>query len=502
MGLLRLLLAFSVVMYHLGGGYALSGFGAVSGFYLLSGYLMAGVVRKSYSVNFASTLLFYLNRAIRLVPLALVFALVTVLVSKILMSNAIAALGFNHEFRDIMEHGAFAGIGTILSTALFGWKFETPPPLITGTSQIIPQIWSLAVEGTFYLVVPLIVLLDRGSRVVLPVIFLAACAFTAYVIAADYEFSTYVYKNFFSSMIFFSAGMALFHLDKYVGPRLVIPLLLLSSAALAYMLLVKIQDNLIIVAFYALIIPISICIVSARKFVDVYPGLRKIDSYLGSLSYAVYLNHFIAGMVLIAMLNLGLGENWQLFAPLKRPVFGLLCCWIAVIMAMAVQALIEPFIDRLRDNVRQLAASGGGPQFYREKLSQAQIAWILTIFSVLPLTVAGWAYATAATTTEQAIAQRDGNAFERLLQDSPDSILILAIPRPDLIEGNQSEMTLAAALGGIGWRHGLELLERRGVDMAAPGNAEGICLAARFGHGSVARYFVEQGVRPNDAHLP
>src|SRR2546422_6427837 len=77
MGLYRLILSLTVVLFHFGGLPGLSAGIAVWGFFCLSGYLMALVIDQAYGPGAAGAARFWLNRALRLAPVFAVYFLLT-----------------------------------------------------------------------------------------------------------------------------------------------------------------------------------------------------------------------------------------------------------------------------------------------------------------------------------------------------------------------------------------------------------------------------------------
>lgn len=101
---------------------------------------------------------------------------------------------------------------------------------------------------------------------------------------------------------------------------------------------------------------------------------------------------------------------------------------------------------------------------------------------------------------QDAIAANDEAALRQLIDTTPvlDSIADAANARFSV--GEESKLTLVAAFAAMGWRDGIEILIKRGVELKLPANADGLCVAANLGHDSVALLFLENGVTP--AALP
>jgi len=204
MGVLRVILALSVLLSHVGGILISSGgrialyFGtggevAVQCFYILSGFYMALILDGKYGRTAEGTLLFYTNRLFRLMPLYLLFLCVSFCLSYL----ATVSYSFPKQpATDLILHHDRLGIGALAYVALsnlfvFGHDLvifflgidpadgslffttrlpETPRLAIE--LFFIPQSWTLSLEFSFYLLAPFLV----GRRAFPRCWWLRACA--------------------------------------------------------------------------------------------------------------------------------------------------------------------------------------------------------------------------------------------------------------------------------------------------------------------------------------
>ena len=167
MGTLRTLFAISVVFAHSFGNLLVGGRNAVQLFYMISGFLISYVLveRRAYP----SVKNFYINRYLRLYPIYVVVALLS------LMVFALAALSGNEVafFRVYQEAPWTAGVllvvsnlslflqdwvmfaGVKNSSLVFSTNFlNSDVALYQGL--LVPQAWTLGVELSFYLLAPFI----------------------------------------------------------------------------------------------------------------------------------------------------------------------------------------------------------------------------------------------------------------------------------------------------------------------------------------------------------
>jgi peptidoglycan/LPS O-acetylase OafA/YrhL len=153
-GALRLLLACIVVVSHYG---YLSGSPlyspidgpAVVGFFFFSGYWVALLWRTKYSRCRPMLATFYLSRALRIYPLAVLATLTMAVVTPTDLSSL------------------------VWNMALFGLQFG---------SALNPPAWSLGTEVQFYAVAPLLFILVRYRTAFLLLLILGACTWVAFAL--------------------------------------------------------------------------------------------------------------------------------------------------------------------------------------------------------------------------------------------------------------------------------------------------------------------------------
>ena len=166
---LRALAVAAVFAYHAGLDWARGGFLGVDVFFVLSGYLITALLVREWRQEGRIDLRrFFRRRARRLVP-ALLALLVAVSVAVPVLApdqayrlrgDVLSALGYLTNWRLIFEHQSY---------------FQA-----MGRQPLLQHLWSLAVEGQFYVVWPLVllVLLRRwdARRLVWPILALAGAS--------------------------------------------------------------------------------------------------------------------------------------------------------------------------------------------------------------------------------------------------------------------------------------------------------------------------------------
>ncbi|WZB68981.1 acyltransferase family protein [Achromobacter xylosoxidans] len=213
MGILRTLLALSVVLDHLGGGATnqlVGGRLAVQLFYVISGFLISYVLTGTDRYQ-GATGHFYANRLLRLFPVYLAVAALTL---------AAHAAGDGSFFRLYDDLPLSARLFLILSNLfivgqdwLMFFGIEHSSLLFTGSfahsdvplyqGLLVPQAWTLGVEITFSLVAPFVL---RSPRRLLALL-AASLALRAVLIATGIGLSDpWTYRFFPAELALFLAG--------------------------------------------------------------------------------------------------------------------------------------------------------------------------------------------------------------------------------------------------------------------------------------------------------
>ena len=192
MGLLRFLLAFSVVLAHSHAFFGFMGMGgaAVTAFFIISGFYMQLILSTKYQ-GLGRVWLFYSNRALRLYPIYWTILIVMFGLSFVGSGSwplaQFAAISKNPIV--LAADGSAAGIAAIIPNLFFigadalrificdlstntlelWYRDISEGENLRGAYQslIIPPIWSLGVEVTFYLVAPMAAMLLTRQLLIL-----------------------------------------------------------------------------------------------------------------------------------------------------------------------------------------------------------------------------------------------------------------------------------------------------------------------------------------------
>ena len=355
MGLLRLLLAVSVVLVHTCGCYGFHPLGAaeaVQAFYMISGFYMSMILTEKYRGP-GSYRLFLTNRFLRIYPVYWITAVLSIfawMACYVLTGHAgplaarvsvglpgCAALG--------VSNALIFGQDAILFTGLdaHGGMYFTPngwlsnPPV--SEFLLVPQAWSLSVELLFYLSAPLLV--RRSPRNIITVL-LASLALRRFIYhGLGWTHDPWTYRFFPLELAFFLAGSLAYKMYAWIRTRTLSPRWILPGLAIFFLICLLYQfvpawevGGIVIKqwTFYA-------CAWVAIPWLFMVSKNSRIDRYLGELSYPLYIVHFLAVWFLPPiLLRIGITQG----APL----------WI-IAASLALSVGLIHFVSNPLERVRQ-----------------------------------------------------------------------------------------------------------------------------------------------------
>ena len=351
MGMLRTLLALSVVLDHLGGGttdWLVGGRLAVQLFYVISGFLISYVLTATDHYRGAPGR-FYANRALRLYPVYLAVAALTLLTyigggaafwrvydglplaaTLFLALSNLLILGQDWLMFFGIDQGALAFTGSFARSDV---------PLYQGL--LVPQAWTLGVEMSFYLIAPFVLHSPRRLLVLLA----ASLALRAVLIASGIGLSDpWTYRFFPTELALFLAG-SLSHqvlLPRWQAwSRRAAWLPELGTGLLALYVLVHfsiglphtLRDGLAVLLFAALL-PLAF----------LFQSRHRLDKIIGELSYPIYICH-----ALVILFFGWLLDGTQLRQPAMFTALVVAGC---IGFAALLNSLIADPVERLRRRLR------------------------------------------------------------------------------------------------------------------------------------------------------
>lgn len=355
MGLLRTLLALSVVLSHTLDFVFVGGRNAVQLFYLISGFLISYVLveRRAYP----RIRDFYLNRYLRLYPIYAVVALMTLALFSIpglgleraeaffdvyhrAPAAADALLIFSNLTLFLQDWVLFAGVeqGGLVFTPRF---FDSEVVLWPGL--LVTQAWTLGVELTFYLVAPF--LLPR-RRLVIALVLLSILVRGILVATGIGLHDPWTYRFFPAELALFLLG-ALSHqflLPFYRRVLTASQLGIAAPAATAFLLalilgfgllpLPQMAATALIIGLFVLLLPFTFLFQSGNSW----------DRRIGDISYPLYIGHYIV-LDLVNRIAGPFGESH----PLAKAA---LMAVVSLGFALLLNGLVGRPVEWLRDRIK------------------------------------------------------------------------------------------------------------------------------------------------------
>ncbi|WP_394521706.1 hypothetical protein C1N60_09005 [Pantoea sp. SGAir0184] len=316
MGAYRLFLAVLVLLSHAGITFfgINQGISAVVSFFMISGFAMTALVKKSYS-DIGLLGGFYVDRILRLFPQFL-FYLTTSLVFILLLRPASPFL------TDL------SGLKIILNYLMIPLDFYM---LGLENGMIMPQGWSLGLELTFYLALPLILIYKKEK---IAFYFSMLVFFLAYLGAIDTN--AFAYRLLPGTLFIFLMGGFIYSRNECREKEM-----LFIGYAFAFALLV------LYIYFQPGDKTINKSVLAGAVFgapvVWFTSKIKKssIDSFMGNISYGVYLNHFL---LLFIAGKLGLDT--------QSPVVAMMIIFTSIALAIPSYLFIEKPVMDLRHRIR------------------------------------------------------------------------------------------------------------------------------------------------------
>ena len=357
MGIVRFLLAISVVLAHspyMNGRLLVGGANAVQLFFLISGYLISFVLveRKTYP-TIAS---FYLTRWIRLWPLYLVAAIITIVAGigivdmiafyKKLPADGILVLTLSNILMFGQDTMMFLGIQDQHIVFLKNFR-DSSLPLYRGL--VVPQGWSLGIEVVFYSIAPFVL---KRLWLLLSVL-LMSTLLRLYLIDIGLGLSDpWSYRFFPTELSLFLLG-ALSHqflapiygkLSKkafaqvgWIATTAYVATIVFSNAVLGQY--GEYFEKITLLVFLATVLPAVFSFTRNHRW----------DTRLGELSYPIYVVHFA-----LVLRTAPYADKYPLAATVANVVG-------AVLLAVLLEKLIGHRIEKFRDAIKRRIAPPATP---------------------------------------------------------------------------------------------------------------------------------------------
>lgn len=358
MGIMRFLLAISVVGTHAGFPFLVGGPRAVQVFYMISGFLISYVLLET--VKYPKVWPFYVSRFLRLWPVYAVIALITlgfhILHPQTRFFEYIAAQPAHGQAFLIFTNLTlfFQEYANILVATPQGFGvlrdlYDTTTPLWPGL--LVPPGWSLGVEMSFYLVAPFI--LHRPKLLI--GLLLASLALRGVFIAQGFGMNDpWRYRFFPTELAFFILGALAHQISmrwsqwmpnaRWDAPLVGLLLIFLLLFPLGNAVL-RIHDLAMTVALYGLFLV-------TLPLLFRFQNAHRWDVVLGELSYPIYICHWF---VLIVVRTYWEGYDTQTFRAFHE-TWNHAALWLVIplviLVSWGVNATVGVGVERFRARFR------------------------------------------------------------------------------------------------------------------------------------------------------
>lgn len=285
-GVYRFLLAVMVVKSHTSCGLCVDfnvGVFAVTGFFVLTGYVMTSLIDASYT---HSPHRFYADRVLRIFPQYLLFCVLTAVL--VLLANTGLAVGQN------MPHLSIAGV--IANILLLPINFGVIPDLeLSGwisRATLVPPTWSLALEFSFYLILPAIL----SASLVTLIAFLGSLGIFAAAAVGAFNPDSFGYRLLPGTLFIFLTGTLIYRIRRSGDGVLLAYLVLFVFGLFVIWAMANFLParRTVEVALGIAVNGVLIVLLSGISRTRLEGGLRlaRLDRFLGNTAYGVFLSHF------------------------------------------------------------------------------------------------------------------------------------------------------------------------------------------------------------------
>ncbi|MBW7845363.1 MAG: acyltransferase [Bacteroidia bacterium] len=353
MGLIRLLLAVSVLILHTSPIFGLTLVGgdvAVQAFYMISGFYMSLVLTDKYeTTSWKGYKVFITNRLLKLYPVYwFTIAMILTLGAVALLTNKSTYI-FNYYIvhKDLLTlpnfiYFIFTNIFIVGQDVLFFIGFEKgtyffQPDYSNAKISLhrflfMKQAWTISLEIYFYLLVPF---LNKFKNSAIILIICALFAMRFYTYSNGYFDTPWSYQFFPFELGFFLIGLLMHRWYKANKSSIsqnvsFVTLFLIITYTFIFQYLGS--DSLLQKYIYLFLFACSI------PFIFAATKSNKIDRLIGETSYPIYIIHGFIGLIIVVLAP-NIGNN-----------SGILNLSISFVFAILFNQIVFKYIERYRQN--------------------------------------------------------------------------------------------------------------------------------------------------------
>jgi peptidoglycan/LPS O-acetylase OafA/YrhL len=367
MGVLRVLLALSVVISHLGGFFGVSlvgGTASVQMFYVISGFYMATILTEKYDPR-RDIWIFFSNRFLRIYSIYFVCLVLSLAVYALLYIAGLGGWFFPEAAANGDRLGWFGKVWLAFThvfvvgqeTTLFleytdnglGFTPNGPSgPLQLWRMLAVPQAWSISLELMFYCIVPF--LIRYGTRT-LCLIIAATLALRFATYAAGYEIDPWINRFFPFELGLFVLGMVARRIyDSSIGGisrdvQIAIVIIFFIVSCFVRELMFYLKMVYVMWPYYFSALIVLPCLFQLTRH-------NKFDGFIGTFSYPLYLVHWL---VMTTYDSLAPKMNWPTVDSNIRVAA---CVLVSFLLSWLIVIIVEAPLDRFRQRRYAALASG------------------------------------------------------------------------------------------------------------------------------------------------
>ncbi|MDC3036374.1 acyltransferase [Candidatus Pelagibacter sp.] len=260
------------------------GFIGVDIFFVISGFIITKIIMDNKIENF-SLLYFYERRIKRIIPLLSVVLIISII-----------SLFFIFDFFLLNKNiNASISIFSAISNFYF-WSSAVLYQFAEENNLINLHFWSLSIEMQFYILFPLLFIFFRKNEKFLHLFVLSFLILSYLFVVKIYKVHNFFnfYNSFSRVFEFFSGAMIFFYSSKlknFVNEKFHLSLYFLGLVIL-FIYLQFLQNEAFHPSPYAPVFIISLALMIIFNNDNSLKKLKKYFSYLGKISYSLYLWHF------------------------------------------------------------------------------------------------------------------------------------------------------------------------------------------------------------------
>jgi len=332
MGIIRLILALEVLIYHLPNNsyfdyIGMNGSIIVNGFFIISGFFIALVINEKYfKKEGKSYFLFITNRFLKLYPayfITLIFAIIVSIIGFLIINNWIFLQSYFDQNLNIYSLLIFCfanismiGINTI---SFFSVNPITGQLFFTGTPEsnainfiFITQAWAVSIELIFYFIAPFIL-----RKKISILVGLLVSSFFLRVLLYYFGFSDNPWRDRFfpTELVFFMLGAVVYKIYKVYNLKNFIN----SGNVLLYIVPLI---NIAFIFFYQYFPDKTFLYFSIKEWIFyglltislpimflLSNNMKKIDRFTAELSYPIFLSQVVILNLVAIFINFNVHDN-------------------------------------------------------------------------------------------------------------------------------------------------------------------------------------------------